>query len=328
MSSTRRSSFGFGIVVCAALAVVAPPPMAAESASDLSVRVTAATFRNGSVGRYTFTVGNIGPAATNEPIVMTVALPAGFSVRGGGGRGFVCTGEGTVATCTHAAELRARRSVTFRLEVDVCSTATQITTVASIDYPGDPRLLNNTATRYTSVRPGACAPTRTPTRTATPTATSPPGTPTPTGPLADTATPTATATATASATPIPNGTDLSLTVVRLDTFTVGSTGRYSISVFNNGPAATNVPVTVTSKLPNGLSFVSGSGTNWSCGASGADVTCAFGGALASGASTNHVLTVGIAAAAAPSVTYTAKLTYAADTDPTNNQASRPTTVRN
>lgn len=330
MSSTRRSSLALALALILALVALAPRPVRAASASDLSVRMTAVTFRNGSIGRYTFTVGNIGPEATNEPVVLTVALPAGFSLRGGGGRGFVCADTDGTVTCTHAAELRARRSVSFRVEVDVCSTAAQVVTVANIDYPGDVRLLNNTYTRYTSVRAGACAPTRTPTRTGTATATSPPTTPTPPtppGPPVDTATATTTATATATATPPPNGTDLSLTIIRLDAFTVGGTGRYGVSLFNGGPAATNVPVVVTSRLPNGLTFASGTGTDWTCSASGQDVTCTFGGTLAAGSTTSHTLTVNIAAAAAPSVTYTARLTYPADTDATNNQASRPTTVR-
>jgi len=324
----------FFLFVLASLAL-APLPGHAASDSDLSVRLTAATFRNGMNGRYSATVGNRGSQATNEPIVLNIALPAGFSLRGGGSSGFVCAGEGSAVTCTHAAPLNARRSVTLRLDVDVCSELSRATTTATLAYPGDPRPLNNTSSRSTSVRAGTCAPTATPTRTGTPTATSVPSTPTPThdGPTytpthtVPPATPTSTATATASATPMPEATDLSITMIRIDTFRVGATGRYGVSLFNNGPAATNVPITVTDRLPNGLTFASASGSNWSCSAVGQDVTCNFAGSLASGASTTFTLTVNVGAAASPSVTNSATLDYPADTDATNNRASRPTTVR-
>lgn len=56
-------------------------------------------------------------------------------------------------------------------------------------------------------------------------------------------------------------------------FTVGSTGTYTIDVTNNGPADVTDTITVTDTLPAGLSFNNAAGGSWSCGASGQTVTC-------------------------------------------------------
>lgn len=331
MSMTARVSHALRatafVVALTAAAVGAPPPATAVSPNDLAVRFTAATFRNGTVGRYTVTVVSRGTVPSEAPVVLTLALPEGFSLLDGGGSGFVCTGVGSTATCIHPPGLPARRSLTFRLFVDVCSPLARVTTVATLDYPNDPRPLNNVSSRSTSVRAGVCAPTRTPTQTRTPTPTSPPTAPVPDTPAAGAPTWTPTPTATATATPEPDATDLSLSIIRLDTFRVGSLGRYSVTLYNNGPVATNVPVTVTSLLPAGLTLVSGTGSDWSCTATGRDLTCAFDGTLAAGSAASFTLAVDVAVAATPSVTTTVRLHYPGDIDPTNNSASRPTTVR-
>ena len=49
--------------------------------------------------------------------------------------------------------------------------------------------------------------------------------------------------------------------------------HYTITVANNGPGSTSGTVTVTDTLPAGLTFVSGTGSDWSCGAVGQVVTC-------------------------------------------------------
>jgi uncharacterized repeat protein (TIGR01451 family) len=55
----------------------------------------------------------------------------------------------------------------------------------------------------------------------------------------------------------------------------GATVSYALSVKNNGPYPDPGPVTVTDTLPVGMSFVSASGTGWTCGASGQTVTCTY-----------------------------------------------------
>jgi uncharacterized repeat protein (TIGR01451 family) len=122
--------------------------------------------------------------------------------------------------------------------------------------------------------------------------------------------------------------DLAVTKSHSGDFVVGQQGVYTIGVSNNGPLSEPGPITVTDTLPAGLSFVSGTGTGWSCGAVGQDVTCTLTGALASGASAADItLTVNIAAAAVPSVTNTASVTGTNfDNVAANDSASDPTAV--
>ncbi len=337
----RMQKFTFGTMFAlAGLGACASAALAA-SAADVSLRFTAATFTNGRTGLYTVSVTNQGPDATNEPLVVTVALPTGISYSSGGGNGFVCAVSGANLVCTRTSALNARTGSSFRVYVDVCTTATSVSTVVSHAYPGDPKPSNNSYTRSTSVKPGVCAPTRTPTRTptstatvvlptATPTSIVPTSTPTLPGPTStptNTVPPTATATATATVTPIPNVTDLAVSMTRLGTFYVGRTGSYFITVSNLGAAATNVPIVVTHPLPAGLSFASATGTGWSCSASGSTVTCTKSTALAISSTSSYTLVVNIAAAAAPSTTASSIVSYPADTDATNNRENRPTTVR-
>jgi uncharacterized repeat protein (TIGR01451 family) len=122
--------------------------------------------------------------------------------------------------------------------------------------------------------------------------------------------------------------DLAITKSHSGDFSVGQQGVYTIGVDNNGPLDEPGPVTVSDTLPAGLSYVSATGTGWSCGAVGQDVTCTRTGVLASGASTaNITLTVNVAAAAAPSVTNTASVAGANfDNAAANDSASDVTTV--
>jgi uncharacterized repeat protein (TIGR01451 family) len=120
--------------------------------------------------------------------------------------------------------------------------------------------------------------------------------------------------------------DLSIFKTHSGNFTVGQPGVYTIGVANNGPSGATGQVTVTDTLPAGLSYASGSGTNWSCGAAGQDVTCTHPGL--NGASLPDItLTVDVAAAAAPSVTNTASVQGTLfDNIAGNNSASDPTPV--
>ena len=93
-------------------------------------------------------------------------------------------------------------------------------------------------------------------------------------------------------------------------------------------AAAAGTTTVTDTLPSGLSFVSGSGTGWTCGAVGQDVTCTHAGPIASGgALPDLTLSVAVAANAGASLTNTAAVANATfDNLSTNNSSSDPTTV--
>lgn len=120
--------------------------------------------------------------------------------------------------------------------------------------------------------------------------------------------------------------DLAIAKTHTGNFTVGTNNAYTLSVSNVGTDATSGTITVADTLPEGLSFVSATGTNWTCSATGQDVTCTRAAPLAAAASTSITLNVAIGAAAAPGVTNTATVTVAGDTNGANNTASDPTTI--
>ena len=124
---------------------------------------------------------------------------------------------------------------------------------------------------------------------------------------------------------VPNSptTDLSVTLAHNGTFVKGQNGSYNVAVTNNGPMDEPGPITVTDTLPAGLTYVSGSGTNWSCSASGPSVTCSYTGTLANGATTPALtLTVAVAANAPSSITNSVHATGTLfDNVPANNTAS-------
>jgi uncharacterized repeat protein (TIGR01451 family) len=328
-SSSNKSVW---LPALAACMMTALPAAFGASNSDISLRMTAATFTNGRTGLYTVSVTNQGPAATNEPLVVTLTLPAGLTFSSGGGGSFTCVDEGSSVVCTRTSALNANSGTSFKVYVIICSTASSVRTRASHAYPGDTVTSNNSYIRMTSVKPGVCAATRTPTRTstATRTPTVATSTPTPTGPTrtpTQTATPTTTATATATVTPIPNVTDVAVSMTRLGSFYVGRNGSYYVTVRNLGPNATNVPVVVSHPLPNGLNYSSVSGTGWSCSLSDRTITCSRATGISSGSSSSYTLVVAVGAAAAPTTTGVSIVSYPADTDSTNNRENRPTTVR-
>jgi len=123
--------------------------------------------------------------------------------------------------------------------------------------------------------------------------------------------------------------DLSIAKSHVGNLTVGTNGVYSIAVSNlAGSQTTDFPITVTDTLPAGLTYVSGTGTGWSCGAVAQVVTCTHAGPVAAGnALPTIALTVNVGNAAFPSVTNNAAVTTPSyDPDATNNSANDATTV--
>jgi len=106
-------------------------------------------------------------------------------------------------------------------------------------------------------------------------------------------------------------------------FTVGSNATYTLAVSNVSSYATLGAITVTDVLPVGLTFVSATGTGWSCAFAAGTLTCTAPGPLAGGASlANIALTVTVGAGAAPSVSNTATVsTTVADANPANNSSA-------
>ncbi|HET7359593.1 MAG TPA: hypothetical protein VFJ04_05550, partial [Rhodanobacteraceae bacterium] len=94
---------------------------------------------------------------------------------------------------------------------------------------------------------------------------------------------------------------LSATMSHTGDFTAGANGSYGIVVHNNGSGVSGT-TTVTDTLPSGLSYVAGSGSGWSCGASGQDITCTSQSAIAGNASLPTLtLTVAVGGAAPASL---------------------------
>ncbi|MFN8571509.1 MAG: hypothetical protein U0132_05580 [Gemmatimonadaceae bacterium] len=121
--------------------------------------------------------------------------------------------------------------------------------------------------------------------------------------------------------------DLAITKTHSGSFTVGSNGAYTIGVSNVGTSPTTGPITVTDVLPNGLTFVSGSGSGWTCSAVAQSVTCTNAGPVSAGANLPSIaLTVSVGVAAIPTVTNTATVSTTGDANGANDSASDPTAV--
>ena len=104
-------------------------------------------------------------------------------------------------------------------------------------------------------------------------------------------------------------------------------GTYSIGVQNAGTVATSGASVVTDTLPVGVSYVSFTGTNWSCAAVAQVVTCSYSSAIAAGASASALmLTVGVSAAAHTVLVNSITATNANDAHASPPIASVTTTV--
>ncbi|MDP1784241.1 MAG: Calx-beta domain-containing protein [Sulfuricurvum sp.] len=128
---------------------------------------------------------------------------------------------------------------------------------------------------------------------------------------------------------LPNA-DVSMTKTAPAAVTEGASLAYTLTVRNNSTTINTSSVQVVDTLPMGVGYVSGSGTNWSCGAVGQIVTCNLSGNL-NASTTAGVLTINTTAPSTiPSpnpMTNTATVTSAAnDPTPANNTATATTTV--
>ncbi|RME36072.1 MAG: DUF11 domain-containing protein, partial [Gammaproteobacteria bacterium] len=68
----------------------------------------------------------------------------------------------------------------------------------------------------------------------------------------------------------------------------GSTGSYTITPSNIGPAATSGTLTVVDTLPAGITPLSASGTGWNCSIAGQTLTCTTTDSMAAGATGNAI----------------------------------------
>lgn len=121
--------------------------------------------------------------------------------------------------------------------------------------------------------------------------------------------------------------DLAITKSHSGNFAVGSSGSYNLAVSNVGAGATTGTTTVTDVLPTGLSFVSATGTGWTCGAASQTVTCTRPAGILGGTGVPAItVNTNVGAAAWPSVTNTATISTPGDVGAGNNSSSDPTTV--
>lgn len=117
--------------------------------------------------------------------------------------------------------------------------------------------------------------------------------------------------------------DLGIAKVRVGQLVQNAIGTYTITIANFG-AATVGPITVSDTLPAQLTYVSASGTDWSCSNAGQAVTCTRTTSLANG--TFSVITLQVRPNTAGVVTNTATVSTAGETNTSNNTSSDTSTV--
>ena len=122
--------------------------------------------------------------------------------------------------------------------------------------------------------------------------------------------------------------DLTITKSHVGNFTQGQIGaQFTVTVTNSGTPSTIGVVTLTDTVPTGLTPTAASGAGWTCGVTGATVTCTRSDALAPGASYPPVtITVNVAANAPASVANTATISGGGDVNTANNTATDVTTI--
>jgi uncharacterized repeat protein (TIGR01451 family) len=166
------------------------PSSRAATPTDMTLKVTGASFKVGRLGRYTITVANRGNQATDDPVHVLVMLPPGLTLASQKGTNWTCSSSGQSVDCITQRSFARGRTSTFRLWVQVCDAAYPFAfTTFQVNYAADTNSGNNVATRSTVVRTGQCvegtatpssgsgtpAPTRTPAASGTRTPTPSPG---------------------------------------------------------------------------------------------------------------------------------------------------------
>ncbi len=119
---------------------------------------------------------------------------------------------------------------------------------------------------------------------------------------------------------------LSITKSHVGNGEIGSDLPFTIAVHNAGPAVAD-QVVVRDPLPNGLTYVSGAGTGWSCTVAAGAVDCELAGTLAVGADAAPLtITATVGVAAYPDVTNMATVSSADPALPGSATAADPVTV--
>ncbi|MFB9311868.1 DUF11 domain-containing protein [Nocardioides plantarum] len=112
--------------------------------------------------------------------------------------------------------------------------------------------------------------------------------------------------------------DLAVTKTHSGTFVQGAQAAFTLGVSNVGPVATQGQVSVSDTLPAGLTFVSATGSGWTCSGT-ATVTCTRSDVLAAGAAYPSIsLTVLVTDTAPATVANTATVAGGGDSPDDNN----------
>ena len=230
----------------------------------------------GSSSAYTLTVTNTGNAASATARIVD-QLPASLSYVSGAGAGWSCTtaanGGGTLVTCDYTGSIAASVG-TAAVVITVTSTSTvSVTNYASVDPAGGTAPPTPTTCTAANAPTAGCA-----------------------APV--TSTPTSVILGLVKSNPSP-------------ALQVFSNSAYTLTVTNTGTTATTT-ARVVDQLPANLTYVSGTGTGWTCtpaaNADGTLVTCNYGGSIAGGGNAVLVITV--------TSTSSAAVTNYASVDPT------------
>jgi fimbrial isopeptide formation D2 family protein/uncharacterized repeat protein (TIGR01451 family) len=126
--------------------------------------------------------------------------------------------------------------------------------------------------------------------------------------------------------------DFAIASAHTGSFSAGGTGSYTLTATNNGPDqyAPTDTVTVTDTLPTGESYVSASGTGWTCGAVGQVVTCTASNVTVNSGSSLPAITLNVSVANTVASSVTNTVTVASnpnlDYNTANNTATDVTTI--
>ena len=228
----------------------------------------------GSNVAYSLVARNLGPGVAQPAIVVKDLLPAGLTYVSATGTNWSCAAAGQTITCTRAAGAGTLASN---------ASADAITVTAKVAAGATGSLVNlaqvNPAANETLVESNPLGAGNNGYETGDPA----------TGSNND-----------ASATiAVTDSIDLTIakTVTSSGPYIVGSNVTYSLLARNLGPGVAQPAIVVKDLLPTGLTYVSATGTNWSCAAAGPTITCT----RAAGASTLA------ANASADAITVTAKV---------------------
>ena len=261
-------------------------------AADITMTKSAGVFTAGGTGTWSLKVHNAGPDTAVGPFSVTDLVPAGLILPGGGAGAplTVISAQGAGWACTVAAG-----------DPLTCSRSNGDDTLApGSDFP--PIVITVSVPAEAAAGSTAVNSATVNARTYDPTAAN--------------NTDAATATVTTAA-------DLEVAKVLSGPLLAGSNASYLLSVKNLGPsvsvASQATPITLTDTLPAGTTFVSATGTGWTCTQAAAVVTCRWTTTLGAdgppAAASPVTVTVAVPASRTADVVNTAAVAAGSTTDP-------------